>query len=320
MWAKIMRLAFSPYSAAVNSGALVSEFNGWAERNLLAVIDEAKGVHVAKAAPELKRIISEDTIQLNEKYRVPKQVKNLTTVIMTSNERSVGAFDHDDRRMIVVDCPKPAGPELYRSVLNWIDKGGPKALLGELLNMDLKGWRPPERAPLSAEKYMARIENMTPVQRLAEDMRTADRNTILMWIDGAMMWAAAAEMGSNTADAARAREVIDTLSRIPIRPFYTPEELAMMFPAMVSSLYGYRKGGTASGTISKELRDAGINYLESADDPRGFKVNGQWRQYLVIADHDEWEKPLTQNEFARMQKEWPTYGQVRNLQNRSRPK
>lgn len=319
LWAKVMRLAFEPYSTPLAGGGLLSDFNGWAERNLLAVIDEAKAVHVAKAAPELKKLISEDKIMLNEKFRVPKEVKNLSTVIMTSNERSVGNYDHDDRRMIVVDCPNPGPEDMYMDVLAWIEADGPKALLGELLDMDLKGWTPPARAPLTAEKYMARIENMTPVQRLAEDMRNAQQNTIVMWIDTALMWAAQAEMSSNTFEAAKAREILDSLARIPIRPYYTPDELAMLFPMISTTMYGTRQGGTNAGAMSKQLREGGVPYLECTDDPKGFKVNGQYRQYLVVADFDEWAKPLSQAEFDRMQKNWPTYGEVRNLQNKSQP-
>jgi len=321
LWAKIMRLTYAPYGKPVSSAGLVSDFNGWIERNLLAIIDEAKGVHVSKAAPELKKLISEDSIMLNEKFRVPKEVPNLSMVIMTSNERSVGAFGHNDRRMIVVDCPDPAEPELYQDVLRWIKNDGPSNLLGELLDWDLKGWKPPARAPLSAEKYMARIENMTPVQRLAEDMRTADYNTILMWIDSALSWAANAQLGNNVEMSARANEIVSTLSRMPIRPYYTPEELAMLFPMIAHQMYGYRKGaGTPSGIISKELREGGIPYLECKNSPMGFKVAGHYRQYLVIADPEEWAAPMDQETFDRLAKEWPTYGQVRNLQNKSQSK
>jgi len=166
------------------------------------------------------------------------------------------------------------------------------------------------------------VENMTPVQRLAEDMRSASTNQVLMWIDSAMMWAANAEMSNSSAEASMAREIISTLSRIPIRPFYSPEELAMLFPMISTSMYGANKGGqsTTSGRISKELREGGVPYLECIDDPKGFKVKGQYRQYLVIADHDEWEKPLSQDEFDRMASQWPSYGQVRNLQNKSQRK
>ena len=92
----------------------------------------------------------------------------------------------------------------------------------------------------------------------------------------------------------------------------------MLFPMIASTLYGYRKnGGTPAGQISKELRESGIPYLECIGEPRGFKVGGQFKQYLVIADPQEWERPMSQDEFDRLRNEWPTYGEVRNLQGKS---
>ncbi len=310
MWGECIRDAFAPYSVDVTPSALSSEFQGWLERSLFALINEAKGEDMVRGAEQLKALISDLKRPMNEKYRPVRQINTYTSYLITSNRREVGAFAADDRRMIVVDCPKPREPAFYYThVKPWKDGGGPKALLGWLLRYDLKGWRPPASAPLTAEKYMAYVESLTPVQRLAEEMKTASKHTVQLWLDSAVAWARMAELSNNTALAAMARATLENVNRYQIRPFYTPEELTKMFPAIVETQLGskFRKG-TPSGDISRELRDAGVPYLQCADDPRGFKREGVIRQYLVVYDFEDWKEPLRQAEFDRLMGQWPNYG------------
>lgn len=309
LWCNIVREAFKPYSAKLHSQVLVSQFNGWVEKTLVAFIDEAKGIHVVRGGEMLKYLISEKRMPLNEKFRPARQVDSFTLYMLASNERSVGSYASDDRRMFVADVPRPREQSFYHYVADWLEADGNKALMRWLLEYDLAGWRPPQEAPLTAEKYMAYTESLTPIQRLAEDMRTADHNVVKLWIDNAAAYAQAAEIGNNPGEAARARDILSALARIQIRPWYTPEELAMMFPHIAASLQGYQKGGaTPAGEISRQLRDAGITYLENVDDPRGFMHKGMVRQYLVVAQPEEFGRPLTQNEFDRQMANWPSYG------------
>lgn len=314
-WAKIVREMCGEYGAAIPSAALLADFNGWAEKALIITIDEAKSIHTQKSGPQLKTLISEDKMLMNEKYRIARQVKNYGMLILTSNEREVAAFDRDDRRMIVTDCPPKREKEFYDRIDSWYKKGGARHALHYLMTYDLQGWTPPDTAPMTAEKHMAYVENLTPTARLAEEMRNASETGLLMWIDQAMIWARGASTGNNPAESRMAREIEDSLGAITIRPYYTPEELAMIFPAISTAFYGNRRlNGTPSGVISRELRNAGIRYLECKDDPRGFKFRGRTSQFLVIADQEDWAQPLSQADFDRLNNEWQSYAVVRNLQ------
>lgn len=319
LWGETMREAYSPYGVDVTPGALSSEFQGWLENSLLALINEAKGEDIWKASETLKALISDLRRPMNDKYRPVRQVNTYTTYIITSNHRAVGAFDSDDRRMVVVNCPAkmttPEGQALYdqlgRRNGRWFHAGGPKWLLHYLLTFDLKGWKPPAAAPMTAEKYMAYIESLTPVQRLAEEMRTASEHNVKLWLDQAVAWAGVAELSQNHAVASAARATVQGVQGIQIRPWYTPEELALMFPSIVEQTLGSRwDKSTPAGRISRELREAGVPYLVNADDPRGFRRNGVVRQYLVVADFEDWKDPIRQADFDRMMREWPTYGQI----------
>lgn len=310
LWAECVRQAFQPYTAEVPSTSLAAQFNGWTERTLIGVINEASSEHLHRYAPTLRALISDKRVMLNEKFRAARQIDSYTLYIITSNDRGAGAYSADDRRMIVVSCPKKREREFYARVADWKNSpGGGKALLHYLLNFDLQGWRPPSAAPLTSEKYMAYMESLSPVQRLAEEMMSANEHVVVLWIQQALAWASSAELSQNPVQARHAREIIDSLQTIQIRPWYTPEELALMFPAIVSQLHGTRQTARASGAISKELRTAGIGYLQSADDPRGFRWRGMMRQYLVVAEPEEWDGvSLSQAEFERMMAQFPVYG------------
>lgn len=311
LWGECVRDAFAPYGVDATPSSLSGEFQGWLEKSIIALINEAKGEDIESASEQLKALISDLRRPMNEKFRPVRQINTYTMYIITSNKRAVGAFSADDRRMIVVDCPQPREPAFYYDYVRpWKDAGGCRALLGWFLNYDLKDWRPPSRAPASAEKYMAYIESLTPVQKLAEDMRTANGNTITLWLDSAMSWARQMELSNNPQLVSMAQATKDNVARYQVRPFYTPEELALMFPSVVANLLGSRfNRSTPAGAISRELRDAGVPYLVNADDPRGFKSRGAIRQYLVVADFDEWHAPLKQIEFDRLMGSFETYGQ-----------
>jgi hypothetical protein len=149
------------------------------------------------------------------------------------------------------------------------------------------------------------------VQKLAEDMATASFNVVKMWIDSAMGWAKVAQNGGNPAEAKLAREIEAALGSIQMRPFYTPDELSMMFPAIVGQLHGNKSiQGTPSGEISRALRNQGVPYLVCADDPRGFRWRGRLAQFLIVADRPEWAMPVSQNDFERYMKQFPTYREI----------
>lgn len=311
LWAECLREAFAPYTADISSAALRGQFNGYVERTLLCVINEASEYDLHLAANTLRGLISDVKTQLNEKFRVARNINSYTQYVITSNDRGAGAYSNDDRRMIVVPCPTKREPEFYLKVAAWKKAGGGKALLHYLLNLDLQGWRPPLQAPMTAEKYMAYMESLTPVQRLAEEMRTANNHVILMWIQGALAWAAAAQTGNNATLVRTATEVIDSLRTIQIRPWYTPEELALMFPSIAAQMHGSRdRRAQPAGEISKELRSAGIGYLRSKDDPRGFRWHGSIRQYLIVAEPEEWRVPISQAEFERLMGQFPRYADL----------
>lgn len=315
-WGECIRDAFAPYGVDCTSKSFYGEFQGWLETSLIALINEAEGEDITKGGDVLKGLISDLMRPMNEKFRPARQIRTYTMYIMTSNRRSVGSFSADDRRMIVVNCPDKhrlgtvaQQDAFFGRIKAWKRNGGAKALLGFLTRLDLGDWTPPAQAPMTAEKHLAYTEGLTSVQALAEDMKTADSQSIVQWLDSATAWAQVAEVSNVPSLAAAARATLDGLKHMQLRPFYEPRELALLFPSLVSTILGNKLNkSTTSGQISRELREAGVPYLVNADDPKGFHWKGQVRQYLIVAQPEEWQEPLSQAEFERAMNGFTTYG------------
>jgi hypothetical protein len=313
MWAKMIRLAMGKYGYPLKNSALKSDFNGWIERSIIAVLDEAQGPTVRANMDYLKTLISEHELTLNEKYRKARPVSTPTMYILTSNDRSAAAFEHDDRRMFVIDVRGKLPKEWYVNAGAWMKAGGCRHVLHYLQTLDLKGWRPPNEAPMTHEKNQAYQESLTDVQRIAETMKKADENIVAMWCDAAMNWAVEFEGSNIPTLSQQAAEVRIALRNMPIRPVYTPEELAKILPHLAYQLGGSKLSNTAAGELSRQLRSAGIRYLIPEDNSLGFLYRGQFRQFLVVSNIDEIPHSLSQNKFDRLIKSAPTYGQLRGI-------
>ncbi len=320
LWADILREAFEPYSKEIGSRVLASEYNGFIESSLLAVIGEAEPEDLQRHGGVLRSLITDVNQHMNEKYRKARQIKSYTFYIINSNKHGVAAYSQDDRRMFVISCPEKREASFYEPLIPsgaWRKNGGAAKVLQYLLDYDLGDWKPPSQAPMTPEKYMAYVESLTPAERLAEETHTADENVVSLWVRQSMAWAEEAETSNDPGAARLAREINDSLPHIQIRPFYSPEELALMFPAIASTLHGNRKlSHTVAGELSRGLRNAGVRYLRCSDDPRGFRWQGMIRQYLIMAEPDRWAEPMSQTEFEQWMHQFPKFSEMQRKRKR----
>lgn len=326
LWGECIGKAFSPYNYALESKAFGAHFQPWMEKTLFALVNEASPEHMQVYGDQLKALITDVDRTMDVKFINEKQVKSFAVYMLTANKRAVGSFSYDDRRMVVIACPKPdygaEMQELYRYLGDqgeWASSGGAKALLGYLLEYDLKGWRPPAKAPESREKFVAYAEGLSAVQQVARDMLTSDENSVVTWLRASEKWCAAALRGNNPAQAKAAADTMDALGHWTIRPWYEPRELALMFPYVMETLIGSKHDRTAPiGRISCELRDAGIRYLECSDSVEGFMWQGRRCSFLVVSEFEEWSVPITQAEFERHMASFPKYSERRNNEHATR--
>lgn len=300
-WAAMARRAFGDYGAARAGKDLDQDWNGFIERSLVVVIDDVSTRQMRANIEKIRNWISEPRIERHEKFLKNREVDNFALFIFTGNPRDAAAFSHDDRRFLVVGVPKRnAGVEVYGPLWNWIQSSvsGP-ALYHYLLNYDLDGWEPPIQAPVTAEKRMAHEESLSPFERLARDMQTSDANVVEMWLRSAEQWAMSILSTPGSAETPRANELLSALQHFPIRPWYTADELCLMFPHMLADLQRNNRfwsNAATSGRVSTALRNSGIWFLRCSDHPDGFMWHGRRQQFLVICPSAS-PREMTQVEF-----------------------
>lgn len=316
LWGETVRDAFGLYGTDVSPKSLASQYQGWMENTLIALCNEAEGEDITAAGEMFKALISDQTRQMEEKYRPSRRILTYTQYIITSNRRAVGAYAADDRRMIVVDCPpkeEMPDPGLYkllgRKSGEWYHAGGPRWLYHYLKTLDLKGWEPPDSPPMTPEKWLSFNESLTPVQQLAADMLEAEAPMMRQWLTGSVKWAQQNLDNPQRQIAEAANATLQNAGEMEIRDWYTPTELALIFPAIITRATGTKWNPmTPAGQMSRELREAGIPYLTCADSPKGFRWKGQFRQYLVVSNFNEWKVPIRQADFERYMASWPKFG------------
>lgn len=300
IWAKIMCQMVQPYGKIMFSKGLDNDYNGWVEKSLIVSLVEAKAFLLKRNLGTLKALITDKRQPMNEKYRVERDVDSHAFYIFSSNETSAAAFEDDDRRMVIIDCPKPhpRGPAFYKYIGAWLKNDGPMHLLDYFQNYDLKGWTPPDTAPRTRAKRMAYIASLTPVQKLVDYIKKEPDNFVMTSITSSLEWAY-----SDPVDKVLAAQVASQLPTIPIRPFYTPQELAVLFPQTSNTL-------KAAGDLAGELLQGGIPYLKCTDNLDGFMHKGVIQQFFIISNLEEFPVPISQKKFENYMVGFPTYKQL----------
>jgi hypothetical protein len=307
LWTRCVMEAFSPWSAQINARHMRSSGFEWAERCAVAALHEATECLRARIGRDslTQFVISRDLPVSSGRKRAPIGQKNTTLVLMTGQPGS-GEVLNDVADRYFLQQVSEASHDILDACQKWLDGGGASRLMHYLLEADLGQWTPPSTAPETADRYLARIERLGPIGRLAEDMKHSTTNTIAQWITESLTWARlAVENGGRQAQTAK--EMLVVLPQMQIRPWYTAEELCGIFPHMAFSLLGVDYKVWSPGWLSQHLRKNGIEHLAPADDPRGFLWRGRWRQFLVVADRDKWREPLTQAEFDELITKFPRF-------------
>jgi hypothetical protein len=293
--------AFGQYGSVKSGRDLDQNWNGFIERALVAIVDDVSARQMRANIETLRNWISESRVERIEKYLKNREVDNYCLFIFTSNHRNAGAFAHDDRRFLVVGAPRrEADADYYGPLWEWATGNGGAYIYNFLLEYDLQGWKPPVKAPETAEKRMAHEESLSEFAKLARQMRDADHHVIVRWLQTAEQWAVQVLGSPGHPETPRANELIAAIQHMPIRPWYTAEELVHIFPHFIADLHHRTKRfntATIPGKVSSELRNEGIYFLKNLDNEGGFMWKGERRQFLIVCPSAPYPPAMTQGEF-----------------------
>lgn len=145
---------YGDYATVLNQRGLEDKFNSdWTERKLFLLAEEvvtrAEMWHIKN---ELKELVTGEWLRINTKMVAAYRERNRINIIYLSNEGQPLPIDNDDRRHLVVWTPPQLGEERYDAVQLELNDGGVEAFYHYLMTLDLSGFHPKKRPPMTEAK------------------------------------------------------------------------------------------------------------------------------------------------------------------------
>lgn len=158
---------------------LVGQFNGNLGAACVVFLDEALFAANKQHEQILKALITEPTIEIEEKFLMPITVKNHLRVLISSNSDWVVPVDIADRRFAVFDVadtytPASAHKPYWDALHREIENGGQAAFLYDLLNMDLTGFDVRDIPDTDARSAQKRLSLSGPLRWLCDVLSMDD--------------------------------------------------------------------------------------------------------------------------------------------------
>jgi putative DNA primase/helicase len=169
----IMRRIYGRYSRSITQLQLQTEFTGWMSGQCFCVAEEVvsrqdrshhKGL--------LQNLITNETVQINEKNMPLREEKNHANFVFLSNDQIPMLLNPRDRRYTVIRVEREHSAEYFDAIRAELDAGGAEAFYAWLMNYDLKGFNAFTRPFENRDRMHLITLGMSPDQRFMEYWRT----------------------------------------------------------------------------------------------------------------------------------------------------
>lgn len=163
-----------PTASDIVSGA----FNSWLPNKRLAIVDEMYEGHSFKAYNKMKGFMTEEYIEVNEKYTKPYTVTNWCHMFATSNNEKALKIDDQDRRWFIPKVTeKSKKPEWWVKFYEWLYKENGFGIImwwlkEQIKNGELKPVNKSEKAPTSDMKLEIIGASMSESTMIIRDVLT----------------------------------------------------------------------------------------------------------------------------------------------------
>ena len=98
-----------------------SAFNSWLARKRLIVVNEIYAGNSSRAYNQLKSVVTDMSVQVNEKFQPTYTIQNWAHVIASSNSKRALRIDPEDRRWLVPKVSEDASPQKFWNEFNqWL--------------------------------------------------------------------------------------------------------------------------------------------------------------------------------------------------------
>lgn len=174
-------------SVEVTNKNLASDFNDWAKNKQLAVVHEIMAKGRYDTLNELKPLITEATVRINEKHVKPYDLENCINFLMFTNHDDALPIEADDRRYFVIMQRLPEkDAKYYSNLYDWMREKGAAIVCDFLKKRDISMYPGQSRAPKTDDKIEMARNTMLPARRFLIEQLEAKNppfNRTLVTID-----------------------------------------------------------------------------------------------------------------------------------------
>ena len=152
--------------AVIGEKELKSEGNAWLIGKQFALGDDVTGQEQRRHADRLKTMVTQETVRIDQKYVPVYEIPDVVNYMFTSNHPDAFFIEDDDRRFFVHEVRSAPLPRaFYKEYMSWLGGGGASHLFHHLLETDLGGMEPEDRAPENDAKKAMIEDGMSDVGR-----------------------------------------------------------------------------------------------------------------------------------------------------------
>ena len=184
------------------SHIIESQFNGWIVRKRLVFVNEIYEGGAWTAYNKIKSLVTDDTLQANEKFAPTYDIQNKAHFVLCSNATVALKVEASDRRFLVPGVTETAQPpEFWERLHDWLEGGGYGIIRhwAETFVAKHPSHRvgPGEVAPKTARKELLIEDSRMPEERMvldlakaATDRATANGEPVIFVVSDVVAWLA----------------------------------------------------------------------------------------------------------------------------------
>jgi len=166
---------YGEYGRIVDQAAIEDKFNDWASKKLFLIADEVVArTELFHIKNKLKCFVTGEWIRINPKNVSAHDERNHVNLVFLSNEAQPLVLEKDDRRYMVIHTPEKLDEKFYLQVCDEKNAGGVAALHQYLLDLDLSGFSPHAKPPITRAKTDLIEVSMDSVSSFIRDWHQGD--------------------------------------------------------------------------------------------------------------------------------------------------
>ena len=139
----------------IGNNNLTESFNEWLAEKQFIMVDEVFDVsgHYREVGETLKRLITQEEVSVNVKFRMKYKVPDVANYYLTSNRPNALPLDDKDRRYFIWEVQTAESENWFvKTVDPWLKGTGPSAMRYYLANLSLGNFDANTKAPETAAK------------------------------------------------------------------------------------------------------------------------------------------------------------------------